>query len=313
MGNFIAYIIPTTIRMGTPIAFTALGGVVSERSGVNNIGLEGIMLAGSFAAVLGSYLSGSPWVGVLVAMAIGVLISAIHSLLTITMGARQAVSSMALVLLADGCCGVGLQSIWGQQGSSPQVANLPDSPIFANVPLVGSFLASLSPFVYLAVLALLMVTFLFSYTRFGLRISAVGENPAMAATAGVNVHAVRYVSVLLSGALGGLGGAMLSIGQMNLFQDGMIAGRGYLALGAVQMGRWIPAGAFAASLVFGFFDALQLYVQTIPSNPIPSEFIQMLPYVAIIIILAASSKNIKYFGITAAGVPYTKYVQSQGE
>lgn len=310
MIGFLSYIIPTTFRMGIPIGFTALGGVVSERSGVNNIGLEGIMVAGAFMAVVGSYFTGNPWIGVMLAILIGIFISAIHSILSITMGAKQAVSSMSLVLLAEGICGVAIQSLFNSQGSSPQVANLSKTMIFKNIPLIGNFLSSLSPFVYISFICLIVIQLMFVYSRFGIRITAVGENPVMAATAGINVHKVRYISVLLSGALGGLGGAMLSIGQMNLYQEGMIAGRGYLALGAVLMGRWNPVLAFFASLLFGFFDALQLYWQTIPNNPIPSEFIQMLPYFSILIILSISSKNLKYFGIAAGGKPYTKYITS---
>ncbi len=307
MFEFLAYIIPTTLRMGTPIAFTALGGVVSERSGVNNIGLEGIMIAGAFTAVLGSHFTGNPYIGILFAMGVGILISALHSFLTVTVGAKQAVSSMALVLLAEGACGVGVQAIFKQSGSTSQVNNLPTTKLFEGIP----FLGSLSPFVYFGFIALIVVTLLFKYTRFGFHITAVGENPTMAETAGINVHRVRYISVIASGVLGGLGGAMLSIGQMNLFQEGMIAGRGYLALGAVTMGRWNPVAAYCSALLFGFFDALQLYLQTIPSNPIPSDFIQMIPYVAIIVILAISSRNMKYFGVTSAGEPYTKYVSKR--
>jgi simple sugar transport system permease protein len=309
MLGFLGYIITTTLRMGIPIGYTALGGVVSERSGVNNIGLEGIMIAGAFFAVVGSNLTGSPWFGILLAILMGVLISAIHSVLTITMGAKQAVSSMALVLLAEGSCGVAIQAIFQRQGSTPQVANLSSTPFLSKIPVVGNFLSNQSPFVYLSLVCLILVHLLFSRTRFGLRITAIGENPIMAATTGIKVQKTRYISVLLSGVLGGLGGAMLSIGSMNLYQEGMIAGRGYLALGAVTMGRWNPIGVFLASLLFGFFDALQLYLQTIPQNPIPSEFIQMLPYLSILIILALSSKNLKYFGITASGQPYTKYIQ----
>ena len=311
MIEFLSYMIPTTLRMGTPIAFTALGGVVSERSGVNNIGLEGIMTAGAFAAVLGSFYTGSPWMGILLAMIVGILISAIHSVLTITIGAKQAVSSMALVLLAEGLCGVGVEAFFGQSGSTAQVNNLPTSNILSSIPLVGGFLSRLSPFVYIGFVALIIVTLLFKFTRFGFHITAVGENPTMAETCGINVHRVRYISVLASGLLGGLGGAMLSIGQMNLFQEGMVAGRGYLALGAVTMGRWNPVASYCSAMIFGFFDALQLYLQTIPSNPIPSDFIQMIPYLAILIILAATSRKMKYFGVTAGGKPYTKYVSSR--
>ncbi len=308
MISFLSYIIPTTLRMGVPIGFTALGGVVSEKSGVNNIGLEGIMVAGSFFAVVGTYFTGNPWIGILCAILVGVLISAIHSVLTVTMGAKQPVSSMALVLLAEGTCGVAIQAIFNRKGNTPQVANLPNAPIFRYIPVIGEALSSVSYFVYISIICLILVTLLFKYTKFGLRITAVGENPVMAATAGIKVHKIRYISVLLSGVLGGLGGAMLSIGQMNLYQEGLIAGRGYLALGAVSMGRWNPILAFASALLFGFFDALQLYLQTFPNNPIPNEFIQMLPYFSILVILVFSSRNLKYFGITSGGKPFTKYV-----
>lgn len=311
MADFILYMLSTTLRMGTPMALTALGGLTSERSGVVNIGLEGIMMASAFGAVIGSYVSGSAWVGVLFAILIGILISAIHSMISITWGGNQSVSSMALVLLATGLSGVGLKAFFGQQGSSPQVANLPRTPIFEGIPVVGEFLAGLSPFVYIAFIALILIHCMFKYTPLGLRIVTVGENPKAAETAGLSVHRIRYFSVILSGVLGGLGGAVLSIGQMNLFQEGMVAGRGYLALGAVTMGRWNPMGVFASAMFFGFFDALQLYVQTIPNNPIPSEFIQMIPYLASLVVLALSTNKKSTSGIAASGKPYTKFVQQR--
>lgn len=291
MLNFLIFMLASTLRMGTPIALTALGGLTSERSGVVNIGLEGIMLASAFGAVLGSYLTGNPWIGVLTAMFVGVLISAIHSVISITWGGNQSVSSMALVLLATGFSGVGLKAVFGQQGSSPQVPSLEHTPMLSSIPVVGGFLSDLSPFVYIAFLALIVIHCMFKYTPLGLRIITVGENPKAAETAGLSVHKIRYFSVILSGVLGGLGGAFLSLGQMNLFQEGMVAGRGYLALGAVTMGRWTPIGAFASSMFFGLFSAVQLYVQTIPGNPVPSEFIQMIPYLASLLVLAVSLKK----------------------
>ncbi len=311
MPNFLIYIFSSMLSMGTPIALTALGGVTSERSGVNNIGLEGIMLASAFGGVVGSYLTGNPWIGILMAMIIGMLISLLHSVLTITWGANQAVSSMALVLVATGLSGVGLKVIFGQQGSSPQVKNLATTPILKGIPVIGNFLSNLSPFVYIAFIALIIIHCMFKYTRIGLRITAVGENPKMAETAGLSVHKIRYFAVILSGALGGLGGAYLSIGNMNLFQEGMVSGRGYLALGAVTMGRWSPMGAFCSAMLFGLFDAIQLYVQTIPNNPIPSEFIQMLPYIASLIVLALNITKGGTNGITSAGKPYTKFAQTR--
>ena len=312
MLNFLIFMLASTLRMGTPIALTALGGLTSERSGVVNIGLEGIMLASAFGAVLGSYLTGNPWIGVLTAMFVGVLISAIHSVISITWGGNQSVSSMALVLLATGFSGVGLKAVFGQQGSSPQVPSLEHTPILSSIPVVGGFLSDLSPFVYIAFLALILIHCMFKYTPLGLRIITVGENPKAAETAGLSVHKIRYFSVILSGVLGGLGGAFLSFGQMNLFQEGMVAGRGYLALGAVTMGRWSPIGAFASSMFFGLFSAIQLYVQTIPGNPVPSEFIQMIPYLASLLVLAVSlKKNSSAVGIAASGKPYTKFVQQR--
>lgn len=312
MLNFLIFMLASTLRMGTPIALTALGGLTSERSGVVNIGLEGIMLASAFGAVLGSYLTGNPWIGVLTAILVGVLISAIHSVISITWGGNQSVSSMALVLLATGFSGVGLKAVFGQQGSSPQVPSLEHTPILSSIPVVGGFLSDLSPFVYIAFLALILIHCMFKYTPLGLRIITVGENPKAAETAGLSVHKIRYFSVILSGVLGGLGGAFLSLGQMNLFQEGMVAGRGYLALGAVTMGRWSPTGAFASSMFFGLFSAIQLYVQTIPGNPVPSEFIQMIPYLASLLVLAVSlKKNSSAMGIAASGKPYTKFVQQR--
>lgn len=312
MLNFLIFMLASTLRMGTPIALTALGGLTSERSGVVNIGLEGIMLASAFGAVLGSYLTGNPWIGVLTAILVGVLISAIHSVISITWGGNQSVSSMALVLLATGFSGVGLKAVFGQQGSSPQVPSLEHTPILSSIPVVGGFLSDLSPFVYIVFLALILIHCMFKYTPLGLRIITVGENPKAAETAGLSVHKIRYFSVILSGVLGGLGGAFLSLGQMNLFQEGMVAGRGYLALGAVTMGRWSPIGAFASSMFFGLFSAIQLYVQTIPGNPVPSEFIQMIPYLASLLVLAVSlKKNSSAVGIAASGKPYTKFVQQR--
>ena len=312
MLNFLIFMLASTLRMGTPIALTALGGLTSERSGVVNIGLEGIMLASAFGAVLGSYLTGNPWIGVLTAILVGVLISAIHSVISITWGGNQSVSSMALVLLATGFSGVGLKAAFGQQGSSPQVPSLEHTPILSSIPVVGGFLSDLSPFVYIAFLALILIHCMFKYTPLGLRIITVGENAKAAETAGLSVHKIRYFSVILSGVLGGLGGAFLSLGQMNLFQEGMVAGRGYLALGAVTMGRWSPIGAFASSMFFGLFSAIQLYVQTIPGNPVPSEFIQMIPYLASLLVLAVSlKKNSSAVGIAASGKPYTKFVQQR--
>ncbi len=311
MLSAIVYLLTATLRSGTSIAFTAMGGVLSERSGVINIGLEGIMTASAFAAVVGTYLTGSAFIGVIFAIFTGVLISAVHAVVCITFGGNQSVSSMALILLATGLSGIGTKAIFGQQGSSAQVENISKTPILENVPIIGGILSDLSPLVYLCFVVLIIMLYLFKKTSFGLHITMVGEHPKAAETAGINVHKVRYACVLLSGALGGLGGATLSIGQMNLFQEGMIAGRGYLAMAAVIMGNWTPLGAFGSAIFFGFFSAVQIYMQTLPNNPIPTEFVQTIPYLACVAIMMYSSRKRTAGGVAAAGKPYTKYVQAR--
>lgn len=309
MIGFISYFLPTTLRMGTPIAFASIGGVISQKAGVNNIGIEGMMVIGAFMAVVGSYWTSNPYIGILLAMIGGAFMALIHAFLCITVGAKQPISSMAVNLFSEGICGVLVSKIFKSAGTSAIVKNIPSTPIFSSIPLIGGFLSSLSPFVYFGLIIMIAASLFMKYTRFGFHIYACGENPIMAETAGINVHRIRYISVIVSGILAGFGGAMLSISQMNLYQDGLVAGRGYLALGAVTVGRWTVLGSYLASMLFGFFDALQLYIQTIPSNPIPADFIQMIPYLSIIIILALSSKNIKYFGVTSAGKPYTKFAK----
>lgn len=317
MSVVILYLLTSTLRSGTSIAYTAMGGVLSERSGVINIGLEGIMTASAFAAVVGSYVSGNPWVGVLFAILVGIAISAVHAVVCITYGGNQSVSSMALILLATGFSGIATKAIFGRQGTTEQVVNISGTPVLENIPVIGPTLASLSPLVYISFAVLLLLIYIFKKTAFGLHITMVGEHPKAAETAGISVNRVRYACVLLSGALGGLGGAVLSIGQMNLFQEGMVSGRGYLAMAAVIMGNWTVGGAFGASMFFGVFSALQVYLQTRPGNIVPTEFVQMIPYIACVLIMVYSSWRRSNKGGAASGKPiasgkpYTKFVQSR--
>jgi len=307
--NVIYILMISTLRMGTPLALTALGGVMSEKSGVTNIGLEGIMTASAFSAVVGSYYTGSALVGIAAAIVVGILVAAIHSFVSVTVGGNQNISAMGIVLLANGFTVVGLNAIFKSSGNSAQVNGLPSSPLLSGIPVIGGFLSSLSPFVYIAFIALFVVMWIVKKTPLGLRIMMVGEHPKAAETAGIGVHRIRYFSVLMSGVLGGLGGAYLSLGQMNLFQDGMVSGRGYLALGAVIMGKWSPLGAFMSAMFFGFFEAIQIYVQMIPNFPLPHEFIQMIPYIASLIVLAGFIGKAE--GPAAIGKPYSKYVDSR--
>ncbi len=291
MIDLLEYLVLATLRMGTPIAITATGACISERTGVLNIGLEGIMATGAFVAVVGSYYTGNPWLGVLLAVISGIIISMIHGFVTITCGGAMGVSAQALVLLSTGFCSVGLQVVFNQYGVSKTVNNISTTDFLRDIPFIGQYLADLSPIVYLSFIILFAANYLLYKTPLGLRMQACGEHPKAADTAGINVNALKYLGVGISGALGGLGGAFLSVGSMNLFQEGMVAGRGYLAVGAVIMGRWSPTGAFLAALCFGFFDALQLHLQVSPDSVVPSHFIQMLPYLGALIVLTFTVKG----------------------
>ncbi len=297
-------LIMMTISTSTPLIFAALGGVVSEKSGVTNIGIEGMILMGAFAGMVGSHFSGSPWIGIVFAIIAGGILASIHAFIAITCGGPQAVSATGLVLFATGFTSFGLRMIFNRAGSSDIVSYLPNSPIFKGIPVVGDILAKFSPFVYIALLCVVVATYIFYKTPLGLRINAVGENPKVAETLGIDVWKIRWGCVVVSGMLAGLGGAYLSIGQMNLFQENMSAGRGFLAMAAVILGRWKPQGAFLAALFFGFFEALQLQIQMLPNVLISPILIQAIPYVMCLLVLLFSGNKAK--GPASNGVPYLK-------
>ncbi len=308
MLSFLKYIFIATLRLGTPIALTSMGGCLSQRGGINNIGLDAQMTLGALMGVCGAYWFKSAWVGVLVGMLAGLIMGLIHGFVVNTCGAPMAVSSQAMILFSQGLTIIVLFAVFGNVGYSDQVASISSTPVLANIPLAGDTLSQLSPLVYLGLVILAVLNFLLYKTPMGLRMQSCGEHPRAADTAGINVTLYRYLGVMTSGALGGLGGAMLSIGYMNLFQDGMIAGRGFLAVGAISLGGYTLKGAYAAGLLFGFFDALQLYVQT-TNLPVPSQFVQMIPYLAsFLVIIFASGEHSGRRGRAPAalGQPYSK-------
>ncbi len=264
-----------TFRLATPLILASLGGVLSERSGVVNIALEGMMLVGAFFGMIGSYLTTSPWVGVLTGMFVGGILGLIHAFLTQNMKLNHIVSGVALNILALGLTTYLLRRIFQHAGGSPPVNGLPQ-------------IAGQNPLFYLAIVFVVGVGFLLFHTPIGLRVRAAGENPEAAAAVGIRVDIVRYLAVTASGILGGLAGTYLSLGQLNMFAEGMSGGRGFIALAAVIFGKWNPYGAAGAAIFFGFFDALQMRLQgqAIGAITIPSEFMLMLPYILTIIALA---------------------------
>ncbi len=277
------------IRITTPIALAAMGGAFSERSGIINIGLEGMILCGAFAAVLGSFYTGSPWLGVFLSLLLGGFIGALFACFTIKFKADHVVTGVGLNILALGATTYLMQVLWGCKGSSPNVKGLSEVsiPIIKDIPVIGKLLGTHSPLVYIMFLLVFAGWLLLFKTPLGLRIRITGEHPEAADTLGINIKGIQYFSVILSGCLAGLGGAYLSLGQLNWFSMNMSAGRGYMALAANIFGHWNPLGCLAASFLFSYTDALQMRLQSLNIG-IAHELIQMLPYILTIIVLAGA-------------------------
>ena len=278
-----------SIRIATPIALAAMGGTFSERSGVINIGLEGMMLIGAFGGALGSYYTGNPWLGALTAVLMAGLSGLLFAVLTVSFRADQIVTGAGMNILALGLTTWLMQVIWGTKGSSPVVAGLGQVsiPILRDIPIAGTLLGTHSPLVYVMFFLAFIGWLLLFRTPFGLRIRMVGEHPEAADTLGINIKGVQYFGVITGSVLAGLGGAYLSLGQLSWFSMNMSAGRGYRGMAANIFGQWNPLGALGASFLFSFTDALQMRLQSLNLG-MANELIQMLPYVLTILVLAGA-------------------------
>lgn len=299
-------LIASTIRLSTPLILAALGGLYSERSGVINIALEGMMLAGAFTAAAVTVFAHSSLVGVLAAVLAGILVAALHAVATINYRADQVVSGTAINILFLGVPALLSGALFESTGATRQLTKdevLPDLLIFN--PESSAVLASVfnqKPIVYLAFLVVGVSVYVLYRTPFGLRLRAVGENPEAADTAGVSVVRMRWAGVLISGALAALGGAYLSIGQSSQFTRNMTAGRGFIALAALIFGKWHPVGALMACLLFGLAEAVSIRMQGTVN--IPNQFILMIPYVLTIVMLAGLIRRAD--PPKALGVAYAK-------
>ena len=277
----------SAVRLATPLLLAALGGLYSERSGVINIALEGLMLAGAFTAAVVTHYSGNPWVGLLAAMAAGIGVALIHGVACIRFGADQVVSGTAINILFLGVPALLSGALFESTGATPQI---PRTQLLPLAPIVLAF-------------ALVPATWwVLNRTPFGLRLRAVGENPEAADTAGVNVARIRYAGVMISGALAAIGGAYLSTGQSSLFTRNMTAGRGFIALAALIFGKWRPVQTMLACLLFGAAEALSIQMQGV--SQIPVQFIQIIPYVLTIVVLAGFIGHSR--APRALGLPYQK-------
>src|SRR5437016_8725076 len=301
----------STIRLSTPLVLAALGGLYSERSGVINIALEGLLLAGAFTAASVTFYAHSPWIGLGAAIFGGALVAYLIALAGIRFEADQVVTGTGINILFLGLPAVLSGALFLSSGSTPQIPKENLLPALSGLlPFMPQWriFTDVSSVSLLALVIVLVTRYVLYRTPFGLRLRAVGENPEAADAAGVSVNLMRYIGVMLSGALAGIGGAYLSIGQSSLFTRNMTAGRGFIALAALIFGKWRPVQTMLACLLFGFADALTIQMQGVAKLPsggdIPVQFIQMIPYLVTIIVLAGFIGQSRAPG--ALGVPYDK-------
>ena len=303
--GFLVGLCTAGVRSATPILFAALGEIYTERSGVYNIGLEGLMLCGALAGFMASFYTRNVWVGVLIGALAGGAVSLLHACACVLFFVDQIVSGLAINVFALGLTSYIFKIFAGKGTLPPKIAGLASMkiPILSEVPILGEIFFSHNLLVYMAFLLVPVTWWVLFKTSPGLHLRAMGENPESAETAGLSVSKIRFLCIFVGGLFAGLGGAYMSLGQLNVFMENMIGGRGFIALAAVIFGKWNPWGAMIGTLVFGLADAAQLRLQAMGFK-IPNEFFLMLPYVLTIVVLT------KIVGKTrppeALGVPYKK-------
>ena len=303
--NLVGMLNSTVVR-ATPIALAALCGVISERSAVINIGIEGIMLLSAQAAVVTATVSGNLYLGLVAALLTGGLLAALHAHLVIRFKVDQIVSGVAINII-----GAGVTSFITSRFLSKNVDTLNNSgtfpvihiPLLSEIPVLGPVLFENNLIVYLTILLVIAMHIMLFYTPWGLRTRAVGEHPKAADTLGVNVFLTRYVNVIIGGMIAGLGGAYFTIGSVGRFDEIMTSGKGFIGLAAMIFGKWNPLGAYTSSMIFGFADSLQVKLQIL-RVPIPSEFLLMAPYIVTMLVLTGIVGRAN--PPAADGLPYEK-------
>jgi general nucleoside transport system permease protein len=318
--TFLVSLVTAGIRLAVPVLLAVLGELVTERAGILNLGLEGIMAVGGLAGFMTAYFveqstligttgEWSAWIGLLAGALAGMTMGLLMGFLSVTLHADQVISGITLVVL-----GVGVSDYVYRQAFSTLTARVGGMDLFAipglsKIPVLGEMFFNHTPPVYLTVVAVVLVWFLLWRTTWGLRIRSVGENPAAAETSGVSVSRVRYAALLIGTALVGLGGAVLTVVQLKLYREGIIAGKGWIAVALVIFSRWRPGLALVGALLFGLADSIQYRIQALSqvelgAKTIPYEFLLMLPYILTLVALLIRSKRIDQ--PAALGRPYTR-------
>lgn len=300
--RFLTLLLTAAVGLSAPLLFAALGELISERAGVINIELEGMMLAGAFAGVLGAQLAGDPWLGFPVAALGGMSIALMHGILCFRFGANQVVSGVVLNIFALGATTFLLSAVLSG-GSMRALPDIPKVaiPLLSELPIVGPALFDQNLMVYVAYLGVGFLWWAFRRTTVGLAVTATGERPEAAASLGIDVRLVRWLAVLACGALAGIGGGLLALAGLGFFTQNMTAGRGFIALAAVVFGRWQPIGTAVAVLLFAIADAFQIRAQAL-GIPIPYQFLVMLPYVVTLVALALFQRRMR--PPSALGIEY---------
>ena len=303
--NLTGMLVSSLVR-ATPIALAAISGLYSERSGVVNIGIEGMMLAGAFASVVFASVTDNLFIGVIAGILAGMVLALLHAVLSIRYMVDQIVSGAVIIILALGLTSFLQRSVLNiypelnQPGSAIPAFQI---PVLWKIPIIGPILFNQSPIIYALFVLTIVTRIIMNNTRWGLRVRSVGEHPRAADTLGINVFRIRYISVLISGAIAGLAGAYMSIGAAGRFNEGMTAGKGFLGLAAMIFGNWNPGGAFFGSLIFGFFDSWQEKLSILQVG-IPVDLLGMAPYLATMIVLAGFVGRARM--PAADGQPYEK-------
>ncbi|WP_422477544.1 ABC transporter permease [Pleomorphochaeta sp. DL1XJH-081] len=281
-----------TFRLSIPIALAAIGVSISERSGVINLGIEGIMLLGAMGAVVGSHIFGSALVGLIVALITGVAVGGLYALCVLYFKANQSVIGIGLNSLAAGLTVVTVKSIWNKEGISGTVDQLGTFtlPLLNRIPVVGAMFSDQSPLIIASLFIALFAAYVLAKTKIGLRLTSIGEHPLAAATAGIPVTKYRTFAIVVGSALAALGGAYLSVVHSNLFVNNMVAGRGFMAIAANILGGWNPIGALLASLLFAFTQALRFQFSYIQ---MPEQISQIMPYVITLLVLVGIGRKAK--------------------